>query len=102
MSLLATAAFGEGIDRILIGSPTRRDPLQIYRDNSVVARSLAEVGLPGKRRSTIPFLRVEEDTEMTMDEALADIDRLNRVGANRHSVSRGEVTCADTQQAVRL
>jgi hypothetical protein len=39
---------------------------------------------------------------MTMDEALADIDRLSRVGSNHHSVSREEVTCADTQQAVRL
>jgi len=39
---------------------------------------------------------------MTIEEALTDIDRLSRVGSNRHSVSREEVTCADTQQAVRL
>jgi hypothetical protein len=39
---------------------------------------------------------------MTMDEALADIDRLSRFGSNHHSVSREEVTCADTQRAVRL
>lgn len=39
---------------------------------------------------------------MTIDEALTDIDRLSRVGSNGQSVSREEVTCADTQQAVRL
>jgi len=39
---------------------------------------------------------------MTMDEALTDIDRLSRVGSTHHRVSREEVTCADTQQAVRL
>jgi hypothetical protein len=39
---------------------------------------------------------------MTKDKALAEIDRLSRVGSNHHSVSLKEVTCADTQQAVRL
>ena len=39
---------------------------------------------------------------MTMDEALTAIDRLSRVGTNHHSVSREEITCADTQQAVRI
>jgi hypothetical protein len=39
---------------------------------------------------------------MTIDEALTDIDRLSRVGSNHLSVSCEEVTCADTQQAVRL
>lgn len=39
---------------------------------------------------------------MTMEEAIADIDRLSRVGSNHHSVPREEVTCADTQQAVRI
>jgi hypothetical protein len=39
---------------------------------------------------------------MTMAEVLADIYRLSRVGPNRHSVSHEDVTCADTQQAVRL
>ncbi len=38
---------------------------------------------------------------MTMEEATADIDRLSRVGSD-HSVPREEVTCADTQQAVRI
>ena len=39
---------------------------------------------------------------MTIDEALKAIDRLSRVGSNHLSVSREEVTCADTQQAVRI
>ncbi len=39
---------------------------------------------------------------MTIDQALRAIDRLSRVGSNNHSVSREEVTCADTQQAVRI
>ena len=39
---------------------------------------------------------------MNIDEALTAIDRLSRVGSNRHSVSCEEVTCADTQQAIRL
>ena len=39
---------------------------------------------------------------MTMDEALADIDRLSRIGSNQHSVSREEIQCEDTQKAVRL
>lgn len=39
---------------------------------------------------------------MTMVEALADIDRLSRVGANQHSVSQEEIKCEDTQNAVRL
>jgi len=39
---------------------------------------------------------------MTMNEALADIDKLSRVGSNHHSGSREEVTCADTEHAVRL
>ena len=39
---------------------------------------------------------------MTMDEAVADIDRLSRVRANQPSIPHEEVTCADTQQAVRL
>lgn len=39
---------------------------------------------------------------MTIEEALTDIDRLSRVGSDRHSVSCEEVTCADTQQAIRL
>jgi hypothetical protein len=39
---------------------------------------------------------------MTIDQALTAIDRLSRVGSNNHSVSREEVTCADTQQAVRI
>jgi hypothetical protein len=39
---------------------------------------------------------------VTKDEALGDIDRLSRVGFNHHSISREEVTCADTQQAVRI
>jgi len=39
---------------------------------------------------------------MTMDEALADIDRLSRVGSDHHSVSREEVTYADTVLARSL
>lgn len=39
---------------------------------------------------------------MTMDEALADIDRLSRIGSNQHSVSQEEIRCGDTQNAVRL
>ena len=39
---------------------------------------------------------------MTMNEALADIDRLSRIGSNQHSVSREEIQCEDTQKAVRL
>ena len=39
---------------------------------------------------------------MTIGEALTAIDRLSRVCSNHPSVSREEVTCADTQQAVRL
>ena len=39
---------------------------------------------------------------MTMDEAFADIDRLGRIGANRHSLSQEEIKCEDTQNAVRL
>lgn len=39
---------------------------------------------------------------MNIDEALTAIDRLSRVGSKHHSISREEVTCADTQQAVRL
>jgi hypothetical protein len=37
-----------------------------------------------------------------MDEALADIDRLSRIGANRHSLSPEDIECEDTQKAVRL
>ena len=39
---------------------------------------------------------------MTMDEALADIDRLSRVGSSHHSISQEEIQCGDTQNAVRL
>ena len=39
---------------------------------------------------------------MTINEALADIDRLNQVGDNQHSVSQEEIKCEDTQKAVRL
>ncbi len=39
---------------------------------------------------------------MTIVQALTAIDRLSRVGSNHHSVSREEVTCEDTQKAVRL
>lgn len=38
---------------------------------------------------------------MTVDEALADVDRLSRVGSN-HSISQEEMKCEDTQNAVRL
>jgi hypothetical protein len=48
-----------------------------------------------------PYSKVEGNG-MTLDEALASIDRLSRIGCNNHSISREEVTCADTQQAVRL
>jgi hypothetical protein len=39
---------------------------------------------------------------VTMDEALADIDRLVRIGSNQHLVSQEEIQCGDTQNAVRL
>ena len=39
---------------------------------------------------------------MTMDEALADIDRLSRLGSNHRSISQEEVRCEDTQNAIRL
>lgn len=39
---------------------------------------------------------------MTINEALTAIDRLSRVGSDHPSVSREEVTCGDTQNAVRL
>ena len=39
---------------------------------------------------------------MTMDEALADIDRLSRLGSNHHSISQEEIRCEDTQNAIRL
>ena len=39
---------------------------------------------------------------MTMDEVLAAIDRLSRVGSNHCCISQEEIACADTQQAVRL
>lgn len=39
---------------------------------------------------------------MTMDEVLAAIDRLSRVGSNHCCISQEEVTCEDTQKAVRL
>lgn len=39
---------------------------------------------------------------MTIDKALAEIDRLSRVDSNHHSVSPEEIRCEDTQQAVRL
>jgi hypothetical protein len=38
---------------------------------------------------------------MTLDEALVDIERLGRIADSR-TVSQGENTCADAQQAVRL
>lgn len=38
---------------------------------------------------------------MTLDQALADIDRLGRIGSD-HWVSQEKTTCGDTQQAVRL
>jgi hypothetical protein len=38
---------------------------------------------------------------MTMEEALADIERRSRGGA-RSPVSEQEISCDDTQQAVRL
>ncbi len=39
---------------------------------------------------------------MTVDEALADVDRLSRVGSNHHSISQEEMKCEDTQNTVRL
>jgi hypothetical protein len=39
---------------------------------------------------------------MRFDEALADIDMLIRVGSSHHSVSQDDITCGDTQKAVRL
>ena len=39
---------------------------------------------------------------MKLDEALADIDRLSRIGANQHSLSQEEIQCEKTQKAVRL
>ncbi len=39
---------------------------------------------------------------MTMEEALAEIETLGRGGLTRRSVAEQEVSCRDTQQAVRL
>jgi hypothetical protein len=39
---------------------------------------------------------------MRLDEALAGIDRLSRVGSNHQLVSQEEIQCEDTQKAVRL
>jgi len=38
---------------------------------------------------------------MTLEEALADIEKLGS-GLDRPSVTRQEISCRDTQQAVRL
>jgi hypothetical protein len=40
--------------------------------------------------------------EMTLEEALAEIERLGRGGVARRPVAEEEVSCRDTQQAVRL
>jgi hypothetical protein len=45
--------------------------------------------------------RVKEDDRMTLEEALADIERLGS-GLDRPSVTQQEISCRDTQQAVRL
>jgi hypothetical protein len=39
---------------------------------------------------------------MTVEEALTDIDRLGRGGLTTPRVAQQEVSCHDTQQAVRL
>ncbi len=39
---------------------------------------------------------------MTMDQALADIGRLSRLGSNHNSISQEEIRCEDTQKAIRL
>ena len=39
---------------------------------------------------------------MTIEEALADIEKPSRHGRTKPSVAEQEVSCRDTQQAVRL
>jgi hypothetical protein len=39
---------------------------------------------------------------MTVEEALTDIDRLDRAGLTAPRVAQQEISCHDTQQAVRL
>ena len=39
---------------------------------------------------------------MTMDQALADIGRLSRLGSNHNWISQDEIRCEDMQKAIRL
>lgn len=39
---------------------------------------------------------------MTIEEALADIEELSRRGRTKPSAAEQEVSCRDTQQAIRL